>query len=76
MLAGDIRGWKTELEEGFGYVVVVVKNFAFVDEVAGDGFYAEGSDAVGRLRWVAGLRAYLASNVGDGGGVDESVVKD
>ena len=36
-----------KLQEGFGYLVVVVaEDFALVDEVAGDGFDAEGADAV------------------------------
>ena len=43
----EIYAVHAELEESFGDVVVVVaEDFAFVDEVAGDGFDAEGADAV------------------------------
>ena len=66
------------MEEGFGYVVeFVAEDRARVDEVAGDGFYAQGADAVevgfdGALAF-AGV-AFDGGWV-DGGGVDEGVVE-
>ena len=68
-----------ELKDGFSdQVVAVAQDIAFVDEVAGDGFDAEGADAVevgidGHLAF-AGV---LGERVGqDGRGVDEGVVED
>ena len=68
-----------EVEDGFGYVVVAVaEDVALVDEVAGDGLDAEGTDAVevgldGGLVEAGVLReGYRA----DGRGVDQCVVED
>ena len=68
-----------EVEQGGGDAVgVVAQDVAFVDEVAGDGFDAEGADAVevgldGRLAFAGVLGEQRGR---DGGGVDEGVVED
>jgi hypothetical protein len=75
--AGNLR--KGQVEDGFGEVVVAVaEDFAFLDEVAGDGLDAECADAV-----EVGLDGGLAfegvlgeSRGQDGCGVDERVVED
>ena len=67
------------VSERFGYAVVVVtQDFAFVDDIAGDGFDAEVADAVevgfdGLLVFASVLFEALG---GDGSGVDEGVVED
>ena len=44
LYGGGLQG---QLQDGFGQdVVAVAEDFAFVDEVAGDGLDAEGADAV------------------------------
>ncbi len=59
-------------------VVAVAEDFAFVDEVAGDGLDAEGADAV-EVGFDGGLA--FAGVLGEGGGadgrgVDEGVIED
>ena len=63
--------FKASLEQGFGDAVgVVAEDAAFVDEVAGDGFDAEGADAVEvGLDGAWPSRAYWASRVGEMGAV-------
>ena len=74
--SGAVEG---EVEEGLGDAVgVVAEEVAFEGEVAGDGFYAEGADAVevgldGRLA-TAGVAFEEGGR--DGGGVDEGVIAD
>ena len=67
------------MEDGRGdFVVVVAEDVALVDEVAGDGFYSEGADAV-EVGFDGGLafeRILFEQGGGDGGGVDEGVVED
>ena len=70
---------EAQLEEALGDgVVVVAEEVAFVGEVAGDGFYAEGADAfeVGLDGALAFGGVFLEQRGGDGGGVDEGVVED
>ena len=67
------------MEDGFGEdVVAVAEDFAFVDEVAGDGLYAEGADAleVGEDGGLAFAGVAVEGLGEDGGGVDEGVVED
>ncbi len=61
----------SKVQEGCGdFVVVVAEDVAFVDEVAGDGFDAEGADAVEvGFDGLWPSRAYWASRVGEMGAV-------
>jgi len=74
--SGTVEG---EVDEGLGDAVgVVTEEVAFVGEVAGDGFDAEGADAVevsgdGRLALVG---VFIQQRGGDGRGIDEGVVED
>jgi hypothetical protein len=68
-----------EGEEAVGYAIVVVaEEIAFVNKIAGDGFDAEGTDAVevGDDGALALAGVLFETRGGDGGGVDESVVED
>jgi hypothetical protein len=68
-----------QLEQDFGeFVVAVAEDFAFVEEVAGDGLDAEGADAV-EVGFDGGLAfagVLLEGGGEDGRGVDEGVVED
>ena len=70
---------ESEGEQGLGEAVgVVAKEVAFEREVAGDGFYAEGADAVevGGDGGLAAEGVLFQQRGRDGGGVDEGVVED
>ena len=74
-----VRAGEGQFEEGLGdAVVVVAEELSFVDEVAGDGFDAEVSDAVqigfdGCLAFAGVLGEEGGRN---GGGIDEGVVEE
>ena len=75
------RSWAVEGEgeEGLGEAVgVVAEEVAFEGEVAGDGFYAEGADAVevGCDGGLATAGVLFQQGGGDGSGVDEGVVEE
>ena len=73
---GAVEG---EVEEGLGEAVgVVAKEVAFEGEVARDGFYAEGADAVevGCDGGLASAGVLFQQRGRDGGGVNEGVVED
>ena len=74
--SGAVEG---EGEEGLGEAVgVVAQEVVFEGEVAGDGFYAEGADAVevGCDGGLASAGVLFQQGGGDGRGVDEGVVED
>ncbi len=68
-----------QFDDGFGYkVIVVAEDLALVEEVAHDGFYAEGADAfkVG-LDGLLAFGGILREGVGpDRAGVDQGIVED
>jgi hypothetical protein len=74
--SGAVEG---EREEGVGEAVgIVAEEVAFEGEVAGDGFNAEGMDAVevGCDGGLATAGVLFQQGGGDGCGVDEGVVED